>query len=166
MLLPQEKALYIFALEDDDVVIHINSRFRFNLVVSSVAKGSDFRQTAAAMAEQKNHTELAIPRSISYHVLGNLDRVLIAASLQMLRSLSSSKENWSFSSAGDGSTCYSVSFYDIRARIMVRLELRNVNVVSFFEKHTTFDWLVLSSTPWSETGASAKFLFPSMARIQ
>jgi hypothetical protein len=71
-------------------------------------------------------------------MLGQFVRILVAANLNTFSTVLSQPQVWAFSIAGDGSTHWGVSFFNVRIRLCVVGVLFNFHLVvlPFFDRHT------------------------------
>jgi hypothetical protein len=79
------------------------------------------------------------------HVVGQFVRVLVSANLQAISDLLNHRMTWAFSLAFDGSTHHGISFFDIRARILIKGDILNLHLIDVphFERHTAVNTTAL-----------------------
>jgi len=141
----KEVALRVFKKEEESgprggakYVVRIRNQKRFELVIKSVADGLSFEQVAKSIQNARDATSCAELGGLSGHIVASYTRVLVGLNLQIIGDLLNQRKQWAFAFAGDGSTCHGVSFFDIRLRIMVGPNLKNIHLllVPFYERHT------------------------------
>jgi hypothetical protein len=82
---------------------------------------------------------------LNNHMVSQFVRVLVVANLKMISEILSQPCVFAFSIAGDGSTHYKSSYFDIRIRVGVNGVLHNLHlvIVPFYGRHTVVNILAL-----------------------
>jgi hypothetical protein len=104
--------------------------------------------TDSRVIDQHRHqTKNARLAGLNDHMLGQFVRILVAANLNTFSTVLSQPQVWAFSIAGDGSTHWGVSFFNVRIRLCVAGVLFNLHlvVVPFFDRHTAVNVVTLIS---------------------
>lgn len=138
-LVTKVNALKLFDEQPDgSYVARVANVTLYNLVLQHTSVGLSFRQTSAVIGQHKDEFGNARLRGLNDYEVGKMVRVNVGANLQVLSDVLNDDEVWAFSLAGDGTTHYGVSYFDIRIRLCVRGVLFNVHLVCvpFFERHT------------------------------
>ena len=140
-IVSRQAALELFSPDEENegfYVVKVPNALRFNLGLDNISAGLSFRQVEVIMQQYRVRLGNGKLKGMSRNLIGNYVRVCLGANLQIIGGLLTSRKQWAFSVAGDGSTCHGVSFFDIRVRVATKGVLMNLHllVVPFFERHT------------------------------
>jgi hypothetical protein len=147
-------AMKLFKLNENDnngtataatYSVTIKNTMRFWLAIDHTSSGLSFRQTAEVMEHHRIRTKNPKLVGLNDHMVSQFVRVLVGANLQTISNILSKRQMFAFSIAGDGSTHFDSSFFDIRIRVGVNGVLHNLHlvIVPFFGRHTAVNILEL-----------------------
>jgi len=123
---------------DESYVAKVSNPVMYDLVLQHTSVGLSFRQTAAVIGQHKDAFGNARLAGLNDHNVGKMVRVNVGANLQVISDVLNNDMVWSFSLAGDGSSHFGVSFFDVRVRLCVGGRLFNIHLVCvpFYDRHT------------------------------
>jgi hypothetical protein len=141
-------AMQLFVKQDDgSYVVTIKNRLRFNLALDHTAVGLSFRQTSRVIDQHRHQTKNERLAGLNDHIVGQFVRILVVVNLNTISNVLSQPQVWAFSIAGDWSTHWGVSFFDVRICLCVAGVLYNLHLVllPFFDRHTAVNIVTLIS---------------------
>ena len=135
----KERALSIFKKSpnyDQIYTVKISNMRQFRLCIQYIAISCTFRQATKIFLVTKEETNLGYLGAINKKKVTSYVRVMVAISLQNIKD--QLERSWCYSVAFDGSTHQSTSYFDIRLRVFVDGEIKNVHLIALpmFERHT------------------------------
>jgi hypothetical protein len=125
--------------------VTIKNVMRFWLAIDHTSAGLLFRQTAAVIEPHRVRTKNPKLKGLHDHMVSQFVRVIVGSNLQTISHILSRRQMFVFSIAGDGSTHFDSSFFDIRIRVGVNGVLHNLHlvIVPFFGRHTAVNIFAL-----------------------
>lgn len=125
--------------EDQDIYsVTIKNPVRFQLDIDHTSVGLSFLQTSRVISQHKARTKNPKLSGLNAHIVSQYVRVLVGVNLEIVAKLLSNDHVWAFSLAGDGSSHYGTSFFDVRIRLCTTGILYNIHLVvlPFYDRHT------------------------------
>jgi hypothetical protein len=127
--------------------VTIKNPLRFNLARDHTEVGLSFRQTSRVIDQHRHQTKNARLAGLNEHIVRQFVRILVAVNLNTISNVLSQPQVWAFSIAGDGSTHWGVSYFDVRIRLCVAGAIYNLHLVVSpnFDRHTPVNIVTLIS---------------------
>ena len=125
--------------------VTITNAVRFWLAIDHTSAGLSFLQTANVIEQHRIRTKNPMLKGLNDHMVSQFVRVVVGSNLQTISHILCRRQVFAFSIAGDGSTHFESSFFDIRIRVGVNGVLHNIHlvIVPFYGRHTAANILAL-----------------------
>ncbi|CAK9879568.1 unnamed protein product [Sphagnum jensenii] len=107
----------------------IKNLLRFGLAINHTFSNFSFWQTIAIIEQHRVQTKNPKLMGLNDHMVSKFIHILVVADLQMISEILSEPCVFAFSIAGDDSTHYESSYFDIRIRVGINGVLHNLHLV-------------------------------------
>jgi hypothetical protein len=110
----------------------------FSLVIDYIGAGILFQQASHILSSTADRTGLAKLKGVRENEVAKFVRTVVGVNLHALSDLLNNRECWAFSLALDGATVQGRSLLDVRVRLCLRGDIRNLHLLAIplRESHT------------------------------
>jgi hypothetical protein len=124
--------------EHSELKVTVIKVLAFSLVIDYVGAGLSFRQASHTLSSTADHIGLDKLKVVWENEVVKFVRAVVGVNLNALVDLLDSREGWAFSLAFEGAKIQEPSLLDVRVRLCLHGEIKNVHLhaISLRKSHT------------------------------